>query len=265
MSSKVTTTVENRVARVTLNRPEKHNGLDLEMINGLIEAGESLIKTSDVRAVVIHGSGNSFCAGLDFAWFMSAGDAAARLLERPKGKIANTAQRVAQVWQEVPIPVIAAIHGNAFGGGLQIALGADIRYVAADARLSIMEIKWGLIPDMAITQSLFGVLATDVASELLFTGRIVSGTEAKELGLATRVCTDPLQEALATAALIASKSPHAIRAGKRLLGEARFLSASDALKFEAELQVSLIGGRNNVEAIAANMGKRDPVFEDPKK
>ncbi|MGB8225025.1 MAG: enoyl-CoA hydratase-related protein, partial [Polyangiales bacterium] len=160
-------------------------------------------------------------------------------------------------------PVIAAVHGTAFGGGLQIALGADLRYVTADAQLSIMEIKWGLIPDMSITQTLLKLVPIDVAKELTFTGRIVSGTEAVALGLATKVADDPLTSALDTAKLIASKSPHAIRAGKALLGDAPGMSRADALELETTLQVALLGSPNQVEAVQANMMKREPSFKDP--
>lgn len=263
MSDRIQITTEGGVARVTLNRPDKRNGLDLEMFTGLIAAGEAVMKDKSIRAVVLHGEGPAFCAGLDFAWFTGDPDGARKLLGRADGTIANLAQRVGFIWQEVPVPVIAALHGYVFGGGLQIALGADLRYVAADAQLSVMEIKWGLIPDMSITQTLPRVVAADVAKELIFTGRIVSGIEAQQLGLATRVCADPLATAIETAQLIATKSPDAIRAGKRLMNAAPQLTPADALLLETELQLKLIGGPNNIEAITANMAKRPPVFRDP--
>jgi len=156
------------------------------------------------------------------------------------------------------------VHGVAFGGGLQIALAADLRYVTADSQFSVMEIKWGLIPDMSLTQTLPRLVPLDVAKELTFTGRIVSGDEAVALGLATRVSKDPLAEALKTAKLIATKSPHAIRAGKTLLNDAPGMTRNDALKLETALQVSLLGSPNQVEAVQANMAKREPSFKDPK-
>jgi enoyl-CoA hydratase/carnithine racemase len=159
--------------------------------------------------------------------------------------------------------VIAAVHGVAFGGGFQIALGADIRYVTPDAQFSVMEIKWGLIPDMAITQTLLRLVPIDVAKELTFTGRVISGTEAVELGVATKLSEDPLADALATAKLIATKSPHAIRAGKALFGEAQGMSRADALELETTLQVALLGSANQMEAVQANMAKRAPDFKDP--
>jgi enoyl-CoA hydratase/carnithine racemase len=204
-----------------------------------------------------------FCAGLDFQAFMASAEIGRHLLERTSESPANLAQRAAWIWQEVPVPVIAALHGAAFGGGLQIALGADLRYVRPDAKLSVMEIKWGLIPDMGITQTLLGLVPLDVAKELTFTGRILSGTEAVGLGLATRAFDDPMSEALATAKHIAMKSPHAIRAAKKLLNEAPKMSSADALKLETELQIPLLGSPNQMEAVQANMMKREPSFADP--
>lgn len=263
MSERVITTIENRIARVMLNRADKRNGLDLAMFEALVAAGEALIANKEVRAVVLHGDGKGFCAGLDFKWFMTNPTAASGLLERPDTSPANIAQRVAWIWQEVPVPVIAAVHGHTFGGGLQIALAADLRYVTADAQLSVMETKYGLIPDMSITQTLLSLVPADQAKELVFTGRIVSGTEAVDIGLATKLSEDPLKEAMATAELIASKSPHAIRACKALLNEAPQLSRTDALKLETELQLPLLGSANQLEAVQASMMKREPVFKDP--
>jgi len=176
---------------------------------------------------------------------------------------ANRAQLAAWIWQEVPVPVIAAVHGVAYGGGLQIALGADMRIVAPDARMSVMEIKWGLVPDMSGTQTLRRLVPLDVAKELTFTGRVISGTEAKSLGLATRLSERPREDALALAAEIASKSPDAIRAAKKLLQEAWQGSVADGLRLEENLQRSLIGRPNQVESVKANFEKRAPRFSDP--
>lgn len=263
MSERAQVTVDNAVATVRLARPDKLNALDADMFDGLIRAGKQIMNDKSVRAVVLHGEGRAFSAGLDFSSFMGKPELMQKLLARGEESPANVAQRVAWIWQEIPVPVIAAVHGIAFGGGLQIALGADIRYVAPDAQLSVMEIKWGLIPDMSITQTLPHLVPLDVAKELTFTGRIVSGTEAVELGLATKVCEDPLEDALATAKLIAAKSPHAIRAGKALFNDAPTMSRADALKLETALQVGLLGSANQMEAVQANMMKRDPNFKDP--
>ena len=263
MSERVQLSIDNQVATVRMSRPEKRNALDADMFDGLIRMGERIIADKSVRAVVLHGEGKAFCAGLDFASFMGSPDLMQKLLSRGDKSPANMAQRAGWIWQEVQVPVIAAIHGFAFGGGLQIALGADIRYATADAQFSVMEIKWGLIPDMSITQTLPALVPLDVAKELMFTGRIVSGTEARELGLVTKISEDPLADALQTAKLIATKSPHAIRAGKTLLRDAPGMSRADALKLETALQVTLLGSPNQMEAVQANMSKRDPDFKNP--
>jgi len=263
MPERVQLTIDNAVATVRMSRPEKRNALDPDMFEGLITTGERIIADNSIRAVVLHGEGKAFCAGLDFASFLGSPDLMQKLLARGDDSPANMAQRAAWVWQEVKVPVVAAVHGVAFGGGLQIALGADLRYVAEDAQFSVMEIKWGLIPDMSITQTLLDLVPLDVAKELTFTGRVVSGTEAVALGLATKVSADPLADALETAKLIATKSPHAIRAGKALLRDGPRMSRADALKLETALQVTLLGSTNQTEAVQANMMKREPAFKDP--
>jgi enoyl-CoA hydratase/carnithine racemase len=252
------------VATVTMVRVDKHNALDQAMFEGLMDAAERLASDVSVRAVVLHGEGKSFCSGLDVASFMSGGGGTGVLLTRDEGRLANFAQRVTYDWSLVPAPVIAAIHGNCFGGGLQIALGADIRIAAPDAKLSVMEIKWGLVPDMGITQTLPRLVPIDVAKELTFTGRVVSGSDASALGLVTRTADDPLASALALADEIAQKSPSAVRAAKRLYDETW---ASDdtaaALMLESELQEGLIGKPNQIAAVVAGMSGEPPVFVDP--
>lgn len=263
MSERAQLTVDNGIATVRMSRPEKRNALDADMFDALIRMGKRIIADKSVRAVVLHGEGKAFCAGLDFSSFMGSPELMQKLLSRTSESPANVAQRAAWIWQEVPVPVIAAVHGVAFGGGFQIALGADMRYVTPDAQLSVMEIKWGLVPDMGITQTLLHLVPIDVAKELTFTGRIFSGTEAVELGIATKLSEDPLADALATAKLIATKSPHAIRAGKTLLSEAQGMSRADALEYETALQAALLGSPNQIEAVQANMAKREPNFKDP--
>ncbi|MGB5268186.1 MAG: crotonase/enoyl-CoA hydratase family protein [Polyangiales bacterium] len=263
MSERVQLSIDNHVATVRMSRPEKRNALDADMFEALIQTGKRIIADKSVRAVVLHGEGKAFCAGLDFGSFMGSPDLMQKLLSRGKESPANMAQRAGWIWQEVQVPVIAAIHGFAFGGGLQIALGADLRYVTADSQFSVMEIKWGLIPDMSITQTMLDIVPLDVAMELTFTGRTISGTEALALGLVTKVSEDPLADALETAKLIATKSPHAIRAGKTLLRDAPKMSRTDALKLETALQVTLLGSPNQMEAVQANMMKRNPDFKDP--
>ena len=270
MSERIKVSVQDHVADVKLDRAEKLNALDQAMFEALVDTGRELARDRSVRAVVLSGEGRAFCAGLDFTSFMAmAGEPAdselprRSPLERRPGSPANFAQSAAYVWTELPIPVIAAVHGVAWGGGLQIALAADIRLVAPDARLSVREIQWGLIPDMTGTQTLRHLVRQDVARELTYTGRIVSGTEAVELGLATRVSDTPYQAALELAREIAGKSPDAVRAAKQLLTAAPLVGVEEGLMLEEKLQRSLIGGPNQIEAVQANLQKRDPKFTDP--
>src|SRR3954449_9237236 len=205
--------VADHVATVTLQRPDKHNALDRAMFEGIAAASEEVGRTPGVRAVVLHGDGPSFCSGLDIASILADGPSGFEFLDDRSGpRNANLAQRVATDWLDLPFPVIAAIHGNCFGGGLQIALGADIRIAAPDAKLSVMEARWGLVPDMGITQSLPRLVGLDVAKELTFTARRISGEEAAAIGLVTRVADDPLAAARELAAEIANRSPDAVRA-----------------------------------------------------
>jgi enoyl-CoA hydratase/carnithine racemase len=252
------------VATVTMVRADKHNALDQAMFDALMNAAEKLAGDASVRAVVLHGEGKSFCSGLDVASFMGGGGGTGVLLNRAGGRLANFAQRVTYDWSLVPAPVIAAIHGNCFGGGLQIALGADIRIAAPEAKLSIMEIKWGLVPDMGITQTLPRLVPIDVAKELTFSGRIISGSEATALGLVTRIADDPLASAMALAEEIAQKSPDAVRAAKRLYNETWVSNdAGAALARESELQAGLVGTPNQIAAVVAGISGDQPNFVDP--
>ncbi|MFM8409345.1 MAG: crotonase/enoyl-CoA hydratase family protein [Alphaproteobacteria bacterium] len=268
MSDRVTVKVEGGVADVRLSRPDKMNALDQPMFEALVATGRALARESSVRAIVLSGEGRGFSAGLDFMSFLAMGSSGGdrptgSLLQREEGRIANFAQSAGWVWTEIPQPVIAAVHGVAYCGGLQIALGADVRIVAPDAKLSVMEIKWGLVPDMSGTQTLRHLVRLDVAKELTFTGRVVSGEEAVGIGLATRTAADPHAAAMEMAREIAGKSPEAIRSSKRLLNEAWVGSPADGLALEAELQTAILGRPNQLEAVAANMEKRAPRFRDP--
>ncbi len=265
MSDRVTIAIDDEgIADVRLNRPDKLNACDLEMIEALGAAGDELAENRALRAVVLSGEGKAFCAGLDVALFSGVEKSVDELLERDTESPANFVQRAAWVWAALPVPVIAAVHGAAFGAGFQVALAADIRCVAPDAKLSAMEIKWGLIPDMTGADSLLRLVGLDVAKELVFTGRIVSGTEAGELGLATHVSETPRDEAFELAREIARRSPEAVRAAKQLLGEADGVAVRERFELEARLQRTLIGGPNQIEAVRANLERRAPRFEDPK-
>jgi enoyl-CoA hydratase/carnithine racemase len=255
------------LVEVCLHRPDKMNAITPAMFNALIAAGEALIHQPGLRCVVLRGEGKAFCAGLDLSNFedLRAGTSKLntdKLTERTHGD-SNRFQRVATVWRDIPVPVIAACHGVVFGGGLQIALGADMRFITADAKVSIMEIKWGLVPDMAGMIFLRELMRSDVARDLIFSGRVLSGTEAVQLGLATRTCADPLADAMQYASEIIQKSPQAIRAAKRLLNSWSIKDDAGLLLAEAEEQSHLIGSAEQLEAVMANLEKRFPHFVDP--
>jgi enoyl-CoA hydratase/carnithine racemase len=264
-TDRVTCTIDGGIADVRLNRADKHNGLDPAMFDAIVEVGRRLLDDRSLRAVILSGEGPSFCAGLDFKAFMTGGAAVRdKLLARGDESIANLAQRVAWIWTELPVPVIAAIHGACVGGGLQIALGADLRVVHPDAKLAVREIVYGLIPDMSISKTLARLVRLDVAKELTFTGREFDGREAATLGLVTRTSEDPRATARALAEQIARHSPDAIRAAKQLWNRAPWLDDAAALQLETELQLPLLGSRNQLEAVQARFMSRPPKFEDPK-
>ena len=254
--------VADGVADVRLVRADKHNALDWPMFQALDAATDELAARNDVRCVVLSGEGPSFCSGLDFPSFMAGDVGVDDMITDVPGEVANIVQRVTYDWQRLPMPVVAAIHGNCLGGGAQLALGADIRISARELKFCVMEIKYGLIPDMGITQTLPTLVPLDVAKEIVFTGRTVGADEALELGLVTRLADDPLADAKALAAEIASKSPHAIRSGKRLLNECYTARSEEALKLEAVLQRALIGSPNQIAAVTAAMTKEPARFED---
>jgi enoyl-CoA hydratase/carnithine racemase len=252
------------VADVRLNRADKMNAIDSSMIEGILAAQDQLRAEPRLRAVVLHGEGRAFCAGLDISRFRSMGSEESRgytLADRTYG-IANAPQQSAWGWRDLPVPVIAAVHGVAFGGGLQIALGADIRYVSSDVKLSVMEIKWGLVPDMAGIALLRELVRGDVARELTYSGRIIDGAEAVRLGLATWAGSDPLAHARDIARNIARSNPDAIRAAKRLLNRSADDDAAAILASESREQERLMGSPNQLEAVRAGMEQRAGVFGD---
>jgi len=272
VNDRIAITIEDGVADVRMTRVDKMNALDSAMFDALLAAGERLKAEPGLRAVVLSGDGRAFCAGLDMGNFGrmaevgsggSQGASSRTSLNTRTHGVANSAQYAVWQWRELPVPVIAAVHGVAFGGGFQLMLGADMRYVAPDVKLAILEIKWGLVPDMAGTQLMKHLVREDLVRELTYTGRIFSGEEAVAMGFATRVCADPRAEALATAREIAGKNPHAIRAAKRLLNAAVEATPAAGLLQETDEQLALIGSPNQVEAIMANMQKRAPAFADP--
>jgi len=266
MSDRVLVTITDGVAEVRFNRPDKRNALDNEQFIAIAEAGERLKHEEGVRAVVLVGEGASFCAGLDFSSFgQMAGDGErtrSNASEIPDGQITHRGQQVAWVWQELSVPVIAAVHGHALGGGFQIALGADIRIAHPETKWSVREVHWGLVPDMTGTFVLSRLVRSDVARELTYTARMVDGREAFELGLVTRLSDTPYEDAMAMAREIASRSPGAVRGSKALFNEMFADGAAEQFAMERAVIGEQIGSPNQVEAITANLEQRAPRFAD---
>ena len=269
MEERVSISVSEGVADVRLVRADKMNALDQAMFEALVAATVRLSQDKSVRVVVLSGEGRAFCAGLDMGRFAAMKEKGGNgipggenrdLTARTHGQ-ANFAQQAVWGWRQLPVPVIAAIHGVAFGGGFQLALGADMRFLGSDARMSVMEIKWGLVPDMAGTPILASLVRDDILRDLTYTGRIFSAQEAMAYGLATRICDDPRTVALEVAREIAGKSPDAIRAAKRLLNNLS-VDPGPALLAESVEQQKLIGSANQTEAVRANLEKRAPKFAD---
>jgi enoyl-CoA hydratase/carnithine racemase len=260
---RVAVEIADHVAVVTLTRPEKHNALDVAMFDAITAAAERVAVEPGVRAVVLHGEGPSFCSGLDVAGVMANQPGSDALMAPLREPVPNWFQRTAHRWLEVPVPVIAAIHGHCLGGGLQIALAADVRFATPDAKLSVLEVKWGLIPDMAITRTLPRLVSIDVAKELAFTGRVLSGSEARDLGLVTHLADDPLAAARSLADEIAGRSPGAVRGMKRLFDQSWTGSTEETLRLEADIQLGVIGTPNQLEAVRAGLLKQPAEFTDP--
>ena len=253
---------DDGVAQVRLTRGDKMNALDPEMFERIIEAGVALQRMKGVRVVVLSGEGRAFCAGLDTASFgRQPNPDEPEITERTYGN-SNKFQQVATLWRKLPMPVIAAVHGVCFGGGLQIASGADIRVAHPDTRMAVMEMKWGLVPDMGGYALWRGLVRDDVLRELAYTNREFSGVEAQTLGLVTFVDEDPLARATAIAREIANRNPHAIRAAKRLHA-AMVERDTDAILLEESIeQHAIIRSKNQMEAVMSGMQKRAPNFED---
>lgn len=259
--ARVSVEFRDNIAEVTLTRGDKMNALDPAMVKAILAAGQE-VAASRARAVVLSGEGKSFCAGLDLASFaaMQTMDASDWLMTRSHGD-ANEMQQLAMQWRRIPVPVIAALQGAVFGGGLQIALGADIRIAHPDTRLAVMEMKWGIVPDMGGMALLPGLVRSDVLRQLTYTAAPIGAEQAERCGLVTRIDADPRAAALALAGEIAQQSPSAIRAAKRLIGVAESAGQADVLLAESREQVDLIGKPDQVEVIAAQMQGRKPVFE----
>ena len=276
IDDRVTISVIDGIADVKMNRADKRNALDNAMFTSLSAAGEYLKKLDGLRVVVLSGDGASFCAGLDFSSFAQMAEAGAKANAADKkpveksdmnagamvdGRITHMAQQVCWVWQEVPVPVIAAVHGHALGGGIQIALGCDIRIVHPETQLSVREVHWGLIPDMTGTLMLSRLVRPDIAKELVFTAKIISGKEGYEIGLATHLSENPHADAMVLAREIAGRSPDAVRGAKKLLNLQANDGAAQQFANEREVIGKLIGHANQAEAVMSHFEKRPPNFQ----
>ncbi len=255
MSDRIALRIEDGIAEVMLARPDKLNAVDLDMFRALSDTAASLSEDDDLRVVVLGGHGRSFCAGIDLASLASQphGDENP-LFQKDPGKIANLAQQAAWAWRELPVPVIAALHGHVFGAGAQIALGADIRIASPDIQFSIMEMRWGIIPDMSGTQTLRDLVPYDKALELALTTRAIDGHEAAEIGIVTRVSDDALEDARALAREVASRPPGAVRDLKRLFHETRRSSYADGLVLEEKIQKRRLVADDHRAAVAKLAG-----------
>jgi len=273
-NDRVTVTISDGIADVRLNRADKRNALDPAMFDAIARAGKDLVADKDIRAVVLSGNGASFCAGLDFGSFQAMAESGKKSEPKPEadkenagviepGAITHLAQQICWVWQEVPVPVIAAIQGHALGGGMQLALGADIRIAHPATQLSMREVHWGLIPDMTGTLMLSRLVRDDVVKDLVFSARVILGTEAHELGVVTRVSDAPLEVAMQIANEIATRSPDAVRGAKALINRLSNAGAAEHFAEERRIIHSLIGKPNQVEAVKANFEKRPTNFASP--
>mmetsp|Transcript_3283 Transcript_3283/g.3660 ORF Transcript_3283/g.3660 Transcript_3283/m.3660 type:complete len:354 (-) Transcript_3283:502-1563(-) len=283
------TEVSKGIKHVQLNRPEKLNSLDMRMFESIASAASELRDDTSVRAVILSGAGKAFCTGLDVKSIVSPlkGNPKSnidRLLKRPSGyghpppdndsitsdvntsskassippSLGNLAQDVAYLWRDIPAPVIAVLHGMCFGGGMQIALGADLRFAEPNCKLSIMEAKWGLIPDMSASITLRELVRIDIAKELTMTGRVITAEEGARLGLITRCTEDPMAEAVKVAKEIVSRSPDAVAESKRLFQQSWVATQKDCLELESKIQSGLIGSWNQAAASGKNFSLNIP-------
>lgn len=259
-SPRVIVDVRDGIAYVTMNRPDKLNGLDFAMFDGLVDAARRIRRDRSVRAVILQGAGRGFCAGLDFGSVMTQRGRMMRSFFKWGVKKTNLYQEACWCWRELPVPVIAVVQGICYGGGMQIALAADMRIVAPDADCSIMEAKWGLVPDMSGSVTLRELLPMDLAMRLTMTGERFSGAQAQAWGLMSECSDTPLQRAEALASQIAARSPDSVAYTKALFHRSWSVGERRAFRIESALQLRLMLGRNHREAVSANMQKRPPQF-----
>lgn len=270
MSDRVLIDISDGIAHVRFNRPDKRNALDGDQFAAIVDAGESLKGNKNVNVVVVSGEGKSFCAGIDLASLggmasgeRGNGERTPQASDMADGRITHLGQQAAWVWQELPMPVVAAVHGHALGGGCQIALGADIRIAHPDTKFSVRETYWGLVPDMAGTVLMQGLVRADVMKDIVLSARIFDGREAHAIGIATRLSDDPLSDAFEWAREICGRSPDAVRGAKRLLNRLTVEFAAQQFAAEREIIGGLIGKANQREAVMSDFEKRAPAWSEP--
>lgn len=264
MEDRIVIQKDGHVAQVKLNRPDKLNAIDIDMFNAIIETSQSINADASIRAVVLSGEGRAFCAGLDVSNFSMDGQSelmSTSLTDRTFGD-SNKWQMAAMAWRDIQVPVISAVKGIAFGGGLQIMMGTDIKYIHPETKLAILEGKWGLIPDMAGPVLMRNQIREDIFRELTYTQRVFSGKEAVAYGFATHLSEDPLKDATDLAHEIAKRSPSATVAAKSMINKINYLSQAEGLMLESVEQDKIMKKHNQVEAVFAGFQKREPKFKD---
>lgn len=255
----LTLKIENDIAFVTLNRPDKRNALNMTMFRNIDNISRQLKKNRKIRAVIVKANGEDFCSGLDTKSVLSQKSSAMSLLAKWLPGQANLAQRVSYNWRKIPVPVIMVIHGRCWGGGLQIALGADFRFATSDATFSIMEGKWGLIPDMGGNLALREIVSKDVALQLTMTAEVISAQKALECGLITQVSENPMEQAMQLAGQIAERSPDAVAAVKRLYQQNWFKAEWKMLAKESYYQVKILMGKNQKRAVKRQLKPEENI------
>lgn len=255
MPRHITTTIDEGIAHVRLARPDKLNALTLDMLDDLVATAHGLRADRRLRAVVIAGDGDAFCAGLDFGTVMKDPRGIARRFAPRPWRGTNTFQEAPWAYRRLPVPVIAAVHGHCLGGGLQIALAADFRIARADSTWSVLEGAWGIVPDMSGVHALSQLVGIDVAKKLTMTAAKISGERAHELGLVTDLADDPVAAATELAHQLAERSPDALAATKRLFERTWASGPRRSFARERLEQLPLLFGPNTARARQANLAR----------
>ena len=249
------------IARVWLNRPDKLNGITFEMLQQLKDAATAIDKNRDVRVVFLEGRGDSFCAGLDFGKGMTNPKKVGRWFIPNPFRGTNMFQEPLWAWRRLSVPVIAITRGHVFGGGIQLALAADFRFTTPDCEWSVLEAKWGLVPDMSGTIALTDQLPGDLAKRLVMTAEVFDGAKAVEYGVATGVSDKPEELAMELAEKLMQRSPDSVAASKELMDRTRRMSVRRAFALERRLQFAMLRSVNTKIAQSAGKKKAEPTFK----